>query len=79
MKNIKIGKAILGINKKCFIVAEISANHNSSIKNAIKLVKVAALLHLASILREYNHEPILLDFNNTETDEHCDNDASDSF
>ena len=33
----------------------------------------AALLHLASILRQYNHEPILLDFNNVETDEHRDN------
>ena len=29
----------------------------------------AALLHLASILRQYNHEPILLDFNNVETDD----------
>ena len=32
-----------------------------------------ALLHLASIFRQYNHEPILLDFNNVETDEHRDN------
>ena len=40
-KTIKIGKQKVGKNQPCFIVAEISANHNGKLKNAIKLIKAA--------------------------------------
>ena len=36
--NIKIGNKIIGNNKPCFIVAEISGNHNGNINNAKKLI-----------------------------------------
>ena len=36
--NIRIGNKIIGNNKPCFIVAEISGNHNGNINNAKKLI-----------------------------------------
>ena len=36
--NIKIGRKIIGNNKPCFIIAEISGNHNGKIKNALKII-----------------------------------------
>ena len=39
--SIKIGKKIIGEKKPCFIVAEISANHNGKFADAIKLIKEA--------------------------------------
>ena len=38
---IKIGKHIIGDNKPCFIIAEMSGNHNMDIKRAIKIVHAA--------------------------------------
>jgi len=38
----KIGKITIGLNNKPCIIAEISGNHNKKLKNAIKLVEVAA-------------------------------------
>ena len=40
MKNIKIGKKIIGNKKKCLVVAEISAKHDSKLSNAVKLIKL---------------------------------------
>ena len=38
---IKIGKSIIGDKKNCFIVAEMSGNHNGDIKRAIEIVRAA--------------------------------------
>ena len=38
----KIGKIKIGLNHKPCIIAEISGNHNKKLKNALKLVEVAA-------------------------------------
>jgi pseudaminic acid synthase len=38
----KIGKIKIGLNNKPCIIAEISGNHNKKLKNALKLVEVAA-------------------------------------
>jgi len=61
MKNIKIGKKILGINSKCLVVAEISANHDSKLSNAIKLIKLAAQAGADAVkLQTYKPETITL-------------------
>ena len=38
----KIGKIKIGLNNRPCIIAEISGNHNKQLKNALKLVEVAA-------------------------------------
>ena len=38
--NFKIGNRFVGENYKCFIVAEISANHNGSLNKAINLIRL---------------------------------------
>ena len=61
MKNIKIGKKIIGKNSKCLVVAEISANHNSKINNAIKLIKLAAKSGVDAVkIQTYKPETITL-------------------
>ena len=61
MKNIKIGKKIVGINSKCLVVAEISANHDSKLSNAIKLIKLAAQAGVDAVkLQTYKPETITL-------------------
>ena len=42
MENIKIGKSIIGINHKPFVIAEMSGNHNHSLDRALALVDAAA-------------------------------------
>ena len=37
----KIGNRLIGVNHKPFIVAELSGNHSGSLKNALKLIKLA--------------------------------------
>ena len=39
--NFNVGKSNVGKGKKTFIVAELSGNHNRSLKKAIKLVEEA--------------------------------------
>ena len=39
--NFKIGKIFVGINHKCLIIAEISANHNNNFKTIKKLINSA--------------------------------------
>ena len=61
MKNIKIGKKIIGENSKCLIVAEISANHDSKLSNAIKLIKLAAQAGVDAVkIQTYRPETITL-------------------
>ena len=38
---VKIGKALIGDNKRSFIIAEMSGNHNSSISKAMKIILAA--------------------------------------
>lgn len=38
---VKIGKALIGDNRKSFIIAEMSGNHNSSISKAMKIILAA--------------------------------------
>jgi pseudaminic acid synthase len=42
MKDIKIGNCIIGENRKPFIIAEMSGNHNQSIERAFEIVDAAA-------------------------------------
>ena len=37
MTEVRIGKALVGDNHPCFVVAEIGINHNGEIKNKKKL------------------------------------------
>lgn len=61
MKNIKIGKKIIGDKKKCLVVAEISANHDSKLSNAIKLIKLAAQAGADAVkIQTYKPETITL-------------------
>ncbi len=38
---IKIGKTLIGTNYPCFVVAEMSGNHNNDINQALKIVRAA--------------------------------------
>ena len=61
MKNIKIGKKIIGKNSRCLIVAEISANHNSKLSKAIKLIRLAAKAGVDAVkIQTYKPETITL-------------------
>ena len=61
MKNIKIGKKIIGENSKCLIIAEISANHDSKLSNATKLIKLAAQAGVDAVkIQTYKPETITL-------------------
>ncbi len=42
LNNIKIGNKIIGENQPCFIIAELSANHNQSYEIAVETIKAAA-------------------------------------
>lgn len=42
MRKIKIGNRLLGEEEPCFIIAEVGSNHNGSLKQAKKLIDVAA-------------------------------------
>ena len=44
MISIKIGKNSIGINHKPFIIAEMSGNHNQSLKRALEIVEKALKL-----------------------------------
>lgn len=41
MKDFKIGNHHIGAGNKCFIIAELSANHNGSLETAIETIKAA--------------------------------------
>ena len=61
MKRFKIGKKFIGLNDPCFIVAEISANHNGKISNAIKIIKHASKIGVNAIkLQTYTADTITL-------------------
>jgi len=62
MMDIKIGQRIIGIGKKPFIVAEMSGNHNHSLKRALEIVEAAAAAGAEAIkLQTYTADTITLD------------------
>jgi pseudaminic acid synthase len=63
--SIKIGKKIIGEKKPCFIVAEISANHNGKFADAIKLIKEAKKSGADAVkIQTYTPDTITLDSKN---------------
>ncbi len=65
--NIKIGKTLIGNNNKSFIIAEMSGNHNSSLNEAIKIIKSAKKCGANAIkLQTYTADTITLNSNKTD-------------
>ena len=64
MKKIFIGKKSVGINQKCFIVAEISASHNNNLNHTLNLIKEAKKSGADAIkLQTYTPDTITLNSN----------------
>ncbi len=62
---IKIKNKLIGKNQPVFIVAELSANHNGSFDNAVKLIKEAAKAGVDAVkLQTYTADTITLDCHN---------------
>ncbi|MAV05595.1 MAG: pseudaminic acid synthase [Candidatus Pelagibacter sp.] len=62
--NFKIGKKNVGHGKKTFVVAELSGNHNQSLKRAKKLIKFAKLAGADAVkLQTYTADTITLKSN----------------
>ena len=62
--NFKIGKKKLGKNCKTFIVAELSGNHNGSIRRAKKLIKLAKMAGADAVkLQTYTADTITIKSN----------------
>ena len=58
---ITLGKQSIGKNKKPFIIAEMSGNHNQSIERAIKIVDAASVAGANAIkLQTYTPETMTL-------------------
>lgn len=64
---IKIGKKIISDNKRCFIVAEISANHSGNFKKACSLIKEAKKAG-ADAVKLQTYTPDTITFNSTNKD-----------
>lgn len=61
---IKIGKRNIGPSEPCFIVAEISGNHNGKYTNAVKLIKAAKKAGADAVkLQTYTADTITIDSN----------------
>lgn len=61
----KIDKKIVNKNNSVFIIAEISANHNGSFENAVKLIKEAAKAGVDAVkLQTYTADTITIDCDN---------------
>ena len=64
MKKFFIGKKAIGLNQKCFIVAEISASHNNNLSHTLKLVREAKKCGADAIkLQTYTPDTITLKSN----------------
>ncbi|HEY8889398.1 MAG TPA: pseudaminic acid synthase [Clostridium sp.] len=62
---IKISDKVISLNSSVFIVAEISANHNGSFDNAVKLIKEAAKAGVDAIkLQTYTADTITINCDN---------------
>lgn len=63
--NIKIGSKHIGSNNPCFIIAELSANHNGSLDIAIETIRAAKRTGADAIkLQTYTPETMTVDVNN---------------
>ncbi len=64
---VKIGKFRIGVNYPPFIVAEMSGNHNQSLKRALKLVDLASDAGAHAIkLQTYTADTMTLNSKNSE-------------
>lgn len=64
-RNIKIGDFQINENSKTFIIGEISANHNGSFDNAVKLIKAAKEAGVDAVkLQTYTADTITIDCEN---------------
>lgn len=67
LKDIRIGNFVLGENKKPFIVAEMSGNHNQSLERALQIVDAAANAGAHAVkLQTYTADTITLNAKNTD-------------
>ena len=58
----KIGNRLIGVKHKPFIVAELSGNHSGSLKNALKLIKLAKKSGADAVkIQTYTPDDITLD------------------
>jgi pseudaminic acid synthase len=65
MKNFKIGDKIIGGNNSTFIIAELSANHNGSLDNALETIKAAKRAGADCIkLQTYTADTMTIDSKN---------------
>lgn len=65
MKRVKIGNRFVGEGEPCFIVAELSANHNGSISRAKKIIRLAKQAGADAVkIQTYMPETLTLDCNN---------------
>lgn len=62
MKEMRIGDKFIGMNHKPFIIAEMSANHNGDINNAMKLIAAAAHSGVDALkLQTYTPDSVTID------------------
>ena len=65
MKEIKINNTVISQNSQCYIIAEMSANHNGSFENAVELIKQCAETGVDAIkLQTFTADTITLDCDN---------------
>ncbi len=65
MKELKINNTIISQNNQCYIIAEMSANHNGSFDNAVELIKQCALAGVDAIkLQTFTADTITMDCDN---------------
>ena len=65
--NIRIGKSLIGNKNKSFIIAEMSGNHNSSLSEAIKIIKKAKKCGANAVkLQTYTADTITLKSNKSD-------------
>ena len=61
MKDIQIGKHMVGLNYKPFVIAEMSGNHNQSLERALKIIEAAASIGVQAVkLQTYTPDTMTL-------------------
>jgi len=61
MKDIQIGKHMVGLNYKPFVIAEMSGNHNQSLERALKIIEAAASTGVQAVkLQTYTPDTMTL-------------------
>lgn len=64
-KDIRINKSVIGTGNPCYIIAEMSANHNKSFEHAIKIVEMAKEIGADAVkLQTYAPDTITIDCRN---------------